>query len=66
MESFTLRTDDGLSQVFLVGATEIDGEAFPPNHLREHMGLAEPIVVTYAEDGADLVATRLEDAALDE
>ncbi len=60
--SFTLRTVDGQQLVFRVAQVELDGDAFPPQHLREHQASAEAVSVTYERRGDELVAVRLEDA----
>ena len=62
VRSFTLRTNDGQELVFSVGTLDLDDDAFPANHLREHMALAEPINVEYRTEGTDRVAFRLTDA----
>ncbi len=62
VRSFTLRTNDGQEIVFSVGTLDLSGEAFPANHLREHMAIAEPVSVEYRTEGAALVAIRLTDA----
>jgi len=62
VRSFTLRTNDGREQVFSVGKLDLSDNAFPANHLREHMALAEPVNVAYQSEGAALVAIRLTDA----
>ena len=62
VRSFTLRTKDGQELVFSVGRLDLGGDAFPANHLREHMALAEPVGVEYRTEGTDRVAFRLTDA----
>lgn len=62
VQTFTLRTNDGQEIVFTVGQLDVGGDAFPANHLREHMALAEPIKVDYWTEGADRAAIRLTDA----
>ena len=62
VRSFTLRTNDGREQVFSVGKLDLSDNAFPANHLREHMALAEPVNVAYRSEGAALIAIRLTDA----
>ncbi len=61
VRGFTLRTTDGRSVDFTLGALE-NGSQFPPGHLAEHQATATPIVVTYREQGGSRVAVRLEDA----
>lgn len=62
VESFTLRTPEGVEQVFQVGSLELDGGAFPAAHLREHMALAQPIAVAWVEQDGERVAIELVDA----
>jgi hypothetical protein len=62
VRSFTLRTNDGQEMVFSVGTLDLGDGAFPANHLREHMAVAEPVDVAYRSEGAALVAIRLTDA----
>ena len=62
VRSFTLRTEDGRVLDFSVGRLDLDGEAFPAGHLREHLATAQPVRVTYAAGGSTPVAIRLEDA----
>ena len=61
VQGFTIRTPDGRTVTFRLGRLE-NGAQFPPGHLGEHMATANPILVTYQDDGVDLVAVRLEDA----
>lgn len=58
---FTLRTADGASIAFVIGALD-NGAEFPPGHLVEHQATAQPVRVWYRTEGADKVAVRLEDA----
>ena len=62
VRSFTLRTNDGQELVFSVGTLDLGGGAFPANHLREHMAIAEPVRVESRIEGNDRVAFRLTDA----
>jgi len=62
VKDFTLRTEDGETTVFRVGTVELDDDAFPADHLREHMAFAQPVAVTFYEQDGDPVAMRLEDA----
>jgi hypothetical protein len=59
--AFTIRTDAGVEQRFLIGTLE-NGAAFPPGHLAEHLAGSSPIRVFFRAEGGDLVAYRLEDA----
>ena len=61
VRSFTIRTDDGRTVVFRIGALE-NGAQFAPGHLLEHRATGVKIVVTYREQNGELVAIRLEDA----
>jgi hypothetical protein len=58
---FTIRTQDGATVLFTIGALE-NGAAFPPGHLVEHQATAQPIRVWYRIEGDARVAIRLEDA----
>jgi len=59
---FTIRTTDGTALTFRVGTLELDGNAFPAEHLGEHRLTAQPVAVAYREEGGELVAYRLVDA----
>ncbi|MEA2622612.1 MAG: hypothetical protein QOH61_1522 [Chloroflexota bacterium] len=62
IDAFELRTAEGQILTFAVGPITFDGGSFPPQHLREHQALAQPVLVTYrVEDGRN-VAIKLEDA----
>ena len=57
--SFTLRTNDG--QVIELA---VEGDVgITASHLREHMTLADPVIVTVRYDGDRTIATRVDDAA---
>lgn len=62
VRGFTIRTDDGRTVVFRIGALE-NGAQFAPGHLLEHRATGVKIVVTYRQENGELVAIRLEDAA---
>jgi hypothetical protein len=62
VERFTIRTTDGTALTFRVGTLELDGNAFPAEHLGEHRLTAQPVAVAYREEGGELVAYRLVDA----
>jgi hypothetical protein len=62
VRSFTLRTNEGQELVFSVGTLDLGGDAFPANHLREHMAIAEPVSVEYRTEETNRVAFRLTDA----
>jgi hypothetical protein len=53
---FTLRTQQGETMVFAIGALEVDGAAFVASHLTEHAVTLQPIAVAYrVENGANVV-----------
>ena len=62
VDSFTLRTPERSEIVFQVGRLELDGDAFPAGHLREHMALGQPVAVAYREQDGNKIAYRLVDA----
>lgn len=62
VDSFTLRTPEGVRLQFSVGRLELEGGAFPAGHLREHMTLGQPVAVAYRQEGGTRVAYRLVDA----
>jgi hypothetical protein len=61
VRGFTIRTDDGRTVVFRIGALENPAQ-FAPGHLLEHRATGVKIVVTYRRENGELVAIRLEDA----
>jgi hypothetical protein len=61
VRGFTLRTTDGGTVAFKLGALE-NGSQFPPGHLVEHQATAQPVRVWYLTDVSGKVAIRLEDA----
>jgi hypothetical protein len=61
VRGFTIRTDDGRTVAFKIGALE-NGATFAPGHLLEHRATGAKIVVTYRQENGALVAVRLEDA----
>jgi hypothetical protein len=64
VDRFTLRADDGRELSFVAapdfnaGATHV----MTPGHMRQHMALADPVVVTYREERGTLVALSATDA----
>jgi hypothetical protein len=58
VDSFTLRTDAGDEMLFTTapdfnaGATHV----MTPGHMRQHMALADPVIVTYRQENGKLVA----------
>jgi hypothetical protein len=65
VDSFTLRTDDGRELSFLAAADFNKGvsHVMTPGHMRQHMALADPVLVTYREDGGKLIALSATDAS---
>jgi len=61
VQGFTLRTADGATVAFTIGALE-NGDEFPPGHLVEHQATAQQVRVWYRAVGGAKVAIRLEDA----
>jgi hypothetical protein len=61
VRGFAIRTADGRTVQFRVGQLE-NAAQFPPGHLGEHQATAAPVIVTYREEGGELVAIRLDDA----
>ena len=61
VRGFTLRTDEGASIAFTLGALE-NGALFPPGHLTEHQATAEHVRVSYRTEGQLKVAIRIDDA----
>jgi hypothetical protein len=61
VRTFTLRTRDGTSWQFAVGALENASE-FPPGHLAEHQASSQPVRVFFRLTDGEAVAYRLEDA----
>jgi hypothetical protein len=65
VDRFTLRTDDGQVLDFVAapnfnqGATHI----MTPGHMRQHMALADPVVVTYQVENGALVALNAVDVS---
>jgi hypothetical protein len=58
VDSFTLRTDAGEEMHFITAPNFNQGIAhlMTPGHMRQHMALADPVVVTYRQDNTTLVA----------
>src|SRR3954454_5793384 len=58
VDSFTLRTDDGQELHFTAAPDFNQGVShlMTPGHMRQHMALADPVEVTYRNDGGTLVA----------
>jgi len=64
VRGFILRTENGETLDFTIrGPVALDGDAFPPDHLREHMASAESIAVAYRTEGGLRVVVRLTDAS---
>jgi hypothetical protein len=64
VDRFTLRTDDGQEMTFVTAPDFNAGVAhtMSPGHMRQHMALADPVVVTYRRDNGMLVALSASDA----
>jgi hypothetical protein len=65
VDQFTVRTDAGQELIFAAAPNFNAGatHAMTPGHMRQHMALAEPILVTYRDDNGKLVALSATDAA---
>ena len=61
VRGFTIRTNDGRTVSFRMGALE-NGAQFAPSHLLEHRATGVKIVVTYRQENGAFVAVRLDDA----
>ena len=61
VQGFSIRTADGRTVDFRVGALE-NASAFPPGHLAEHRVSLVPIQVTYVDRDGAHVAVALVDA----
>lgn len=61
VRGFDLRTTDGQVLRFSLDALE-NGAEFPPGHMLEHQATADPVRVWYRDDGATLLAIRVDDA----
>lgn len=64
VDGFTLRTPDGRLIDFSTRDTVFDRTGFPPEHLREHLALAQPVRVTYRSTDGRNDVVKLEDAPL--
>jgi hypothetical protein len=60
VNSFELREADGQILTFVVGP--LDAGSFPAEHLRTHLQSAIPIIVTYQQNGNELVVLHMVDA----
>ncbi len=61
VQGFSIRTADGRTVDFRVGAIENAAE-FPPGHLSEHKVSLVPVRVTFVDRDGGHVALRIEDA----
>jgi hypothetical protein len=61
VQGFSIRTADGRTVDFRVGAIE-NATTFPPGHLAAHKVSLVPIRVTYVDQSGAMVAVRLDDA----
>ena len=64
LDRFTLRADDGQLMTFVADANFNAGAAhmMTPGHMRQHMALADPVIVTYRLENGILVALSATDA----
>ena len=64
VNSFTLRADDGRELTFTTSSDFNQGAAhvMTPGHMRQHMALADPVLVTYREEAGKLIALSATDA----
>jgi hypothetical protein len=58
VDSFTLRSDEGQELHFVTAPYFNQGmtHLMTPGHMRQHMALADPVLVTYRDDNGTLVA----------
>jgi hypothetical protein len=64
VNSFTLRTEDGRELSFVTSPDFNQGvsHVMTPGHMRQHMALADPVLVTYREESGKLIALSATDA----
>ena len=62
--SFQIRTTDGRVVSFQVGDLQYQAGSFNAAHLVIHEATAQPVIVTYHDEGDDHVATKLVDGPL--
>jgi hypothetical protein len=64
VDSFVVRTDDGRELEFTPAPNFNAGveHAMSPGHMRQHMALADPVAVTFRDEGGRLVALSATDA----
>jgi hypothetical protein len=65
VDSFTLRTDDGQELAFVTAPdfNSAVSHQMTPGHMRQHMALADPVLVTYRQENGKLVALSAIDVA---
>jgi hypothetical protein len=65
VDSFVVRTDDGRELEFAAAADFNAGlqHAMSPGHMRQHMALADPVVVTFRQENGKLVALSATDVS---
>jgi hypothetical protein len=65
VDSFTLRSDDGRQLKFVAAPNFNEGVShlMTPGHMRQHMALGEPVLVTYRDDNGTLVALTAADVS---
>jgi len=61
VRGFDLRTNDGRTITFVLGALE-NPTSFPPGHLAEHQATSSPVRVYFSIQGGAPTVYRLEDA----
>ncbi len=64
VDRFRLRSDTGQEMLF-VAAPDFNAGAvhiMTPGHMRQHMALADPVVVTYRDENGTLIALSATDA----
>lgn len=66
VDSFSLRTSDGLVLQFKVVRLDLTDGGLPSAHLREHMAAGEPITVSYHVEYGLNIADRYIDAAIEQ
>jgi hypothetical protein len=65
VDRFTLRTTDGQVLSFVAAPDFNAGvsHVMTPGHMRQHMALADPVIVTYREENGTLLALSATDAS---
>jgi hypothetical protein len=65
VDRFTVRADDGRELSFVPAPEFNQGatHAMTPGHMRQHMALADPVIVTYRAENGTLIALSATDAS---